>query len=332
MSTEWVVTTATERVTLNDQRQGETTFTVTNPDTSPDRAVFEVVVGEGTNAGWFSVEEPQRLIRGSASVSFLMKATVPADVPPGEYAVQGRVYSAESAPEESSALSNRVLLDVPPAPKPTRRPIPWWIPTVAALVVGALIAGGVALLRRDDPPPPSTTVAVPNLANLTPEQIKATLTRVGLTPKVLYLHLPSKVGEVEQAPPAGAQVDRESTVEARVAVNLTPTRLKGPSYVQAPYNKLPTLEWTQLEPYVTTWRIWLYQYTCDGAGAPCTDLLTIDETVTTTSFNPVVRFSFQETGRQGPFHTGKMHWQVFPVDSVGTSGPLMMQYSLQAMP
>ena len=40
MATNWVVTTAAERITLDDQRKGETTFTVTNPGPAFDRAVF----------------------------------------------------------------------------------------------------------------------------------------------------------------------------------------------------------------------------------------------------------------------------------------------------
>jgi len=57
VSTEWVVTTSSERVALNEQRQGELTFTVTNPTGRADRAVFDVVPGDGADPAWFTVDE-----------------------------------------------------------------------------------------------------------------------------------------------------------------------------------------------------------------------------------------------------------------------------------
>jgi hypothetical protein len=43
MATEWSITTAAERFTLDAQNRGEITFTVTNPSARPDRAVVEPV-------------------------------------------------------------------------------------------------------------------------------------------------------------------------------------------------------------------------------------------------------------------------------------------------
>jgi hypothetical protein len=83
MSTEWVVTTASDRITLDDAKQGETTFTVTNSGRRTDRSVFEVVPGDGAAAAWFAVAEPQRQVRPAASVSYLMKVAVPAGTGPG---------------------------------------------------------------------------------------------------------------------------------------------------------------------------------------------------------------------------------------------------------
>src|SRR5512139_2138656 len=169
MSTEWVVTTAAERVTLNEQRQGELTFTVTNPTSRADRAVFDVVPGDGADAAWFQVDEPQRAVRGTASVSYLVRAAIPAQTPPGEFAVQGRVYSADSAPEESSVLSSRVLLAVKGAEKPVKKRWPWWIWVVAALVAVVLIVTiTLVVSNRGDGPvvAPDGTVAMPDVTKL----------------------------------------------------------------------------------------------------------------------------------------------------------------------
>src|SRR5262245_7358107 len=60
MSTRWVITNAAEQVALNDQKHGETTFTVSNPTQRADRVVFDVVPGDGAEASWFSTTDPQR--------------------------------------------------------------------------------------------------------------------------------------------------------------------------------------------------------------------------------------------------------------------------------
>jgi hypothetical protein len=49
MNTNWVITTAADRIVLDDQRAGELTFTVSNPTPYPDRTVFEVVPDEGAD-------------------------------------------------------------------------------------------------------------------------------------------------------------------------------------------------------------------------------------------------------------------------------------------
>src|SRR5262245_6105291 len=111
MATKWVITTASDRIALDGTGSGETTFTVSNPSARIDRAVFDVVPGDGADAAWFTVDEPQRRVPGNGSVSYLMKVAVPAGATAGAYTVQGRVYSADSAPEEDSVLSGRLAVE-----------------------------------------------------------------------------------------------------------------------------------------------------------------------------------------------------------------------------
>lgn len=153
MTTEWVITAAAERVELDAHNRGETTFTVTNPASAPDRVVFEAVAGGGADGTWFTVEEPQRLVTGGGSVSYLVRIAVPAGAAPGSYSLQGRAYSADTAPEESSRLSGRVALEARPTVRPAR---PWWPYAVAAgLAVVVLGTVGWLLLRPGDAPPPA---------------------------------------------------------------------------------------------------------------------------------------------------------------------------------
>jgi hypothetical protein len=137
MTTEWVISEATERVKLSGGK-GEITFTVTNPGSRIDRVVFEVAPGDGADISWFPpLDEPQRMVAGQASTTYLVKIAVPAGAPAGSYWMQGRAYSADTAPEEGSRLSKRITFDVVPAVVPRKR---WWPYAVAAALVVVVLA------------------------------------------------------------------------------------------------------------------------------------------------------------------------------------------------
>ncbi|MFC7483974.1 PASTA domain-containing protein [Luedemannella flava] len=320
------------RFTLNDARAGETTFTVTNPVRRADRVVFEVVPGDGADAAWFSVAEPQRLVRGGASVSYLLKAAIPPEAPAGQYEVQARVYSADTAPEESSVLSSRVLLEVKSAPKPEKKKFPWWIVAVAGLVV--LVIGLVVWLvtRPDGPPEPPTQetgaiVTVPDITTFDAEKARDVLEKAGLTPGVSYRYDPAKIGSVTQSVPAGLRVARGSVVDVVVAVDLKPPTPSAPiGNATVPAAPPPTLRWTQPEDFVGAWRIEIFQVTCyyaNATGTNCTNLIAIDEVVKATSYRPVLRFTYRPATATtaGVYHSGTIAWRVSPVDAVGTPGP-----------
>ncbi len=177
MATAWVVTAAAERVAMSPTGTGEVTFTLTNPGPVQDRAVFEVVPGDGADRTWFTVEEPQRLVPPGGSVSYLVKAAVPIGTTGGAYWVQGRAYSADAAPEESSALSGRVTFEVAASKAPA--PKPWWILAVVAMV---MVVAGVAawLVLRPQEPDPPTLVAVPAVVGDTAKDASAKIAAAGL--------------------------------------------------------------------------------------------------------------------------------------------------------
>lgn len=149
MATRWVVTAATERVAMTNGI-GEVAFTVTNPSTSPDRAMFTVLPGEGASSSWFTTAEPQRPVGAGSSTTYVVKVTIPPGTAPGTYALQGRVYSAESAPEETSVVSGRVVCEVAAAPVVTPPPVRWWLWALVAAGVLALVAIAILVLGGGD--------------------------------------------------------------------------------------------------------------------------------------------------------------------------------------
>ncbi|MEU7873026.1 PASTA domain-containing protein [Dactylosporangium sp. NPDC049140] len=275
MSTSWVVTTAAERIALDDAKQGETTFTVTNPGTRADRAVFEVVPGDSADPAWFTVDQPQRQVAASGSASFLLAVAVPAGAAPGTYEVRGRVYSSSEAPEESSVLSNRVVFDVAAPPAAPRRRIPLWIIAVAAglVVVTGIVVTLVVTLGGGDgqagrPQPAvagSGPATVPDVTQLNEAQAAFELRRSGLVPGLVKHRNDSTRNDtvVEQSVKAGSTLQKGDAVGLVIAVRLAPPVPKTADNATISL-KDGKLEWDQAEPYVTHWSVAYWPKICIG--------------------------------------------------------------------
>jgi hypothetical protein len=339
VSTQWVVTNASGRIALDDKKQGETTFTVSNPALNADRAVFEVVPGDGAERSWFTVADPQRMVPGTGSVPYLVKVAVPADAPAGSYAIQGRVYSADLAPEESSVLSGRVVFDIgAAAPVPEAKPKPWWLIAVAALVV--LVIGVVTWLLvagGDEPKPvaggaasPSATpkdAKVPNLLGLAEEQARKELTAAGLTVGTLKRKQdPAQKDKVlQQGTAAATVVPGGSKVDLVVAVSLAAPAITSPAAGQGLGRSGVDVRWNQTEAWVAKWNVRTTKQTCYYYFAHSyRDCRWDQEAATSTTgkqYSASYNMGFQPLLNLGWYQTGPVQAIVTAVDDFGGAGP-----------
>lgn len=242
MPTKWVITTPSDHIALDDTQRGQTTFTVTNPTDKLDRVVFDIVPGDDADPSWFSIDEPQRRVPPNGSVSYLMTAEIPTDAPPGTYSVRGRVYSADSAPEEGSVLSGRLAVEVKPKAEPVKRRLPWWVFVVAGLVVVVLVVVLVLVFTSGGgkpTPEPSRSlgpsVKVPDLNHQSQAQATTNLGVFGLTVGTVR-HVQSSTPDqvVYQSVAGGSTVPRDTSVDLVVTAALvapTPTLPKANAVV-----------------------------------------------------------------------------------------------------
>jgi hypothetical protein len=344
MSTKWVITNAADRIALDEKRTGEITFTVSNPTPYPDRAVFEVVPDEGADPSWFATTEPQRLVPANGSAAYLVKVAVPADVAPSEHSVQARVYSSDSAPEESSVLSGRVLLDVagPAVPAPKRRP--WWLLAVAALVV--LVLGVVIwlLIPSGKPTPVATpshsaaastspspsaaaTVTVPNLQGLAEADAVKQLTAVGLVEgKVSHRQNPAQAGKVLAQSATLTSVPAGSKVNLEVGVSLSAPVITAPAN-GAGFGGGSSVDvrWNQTEPWVMTWQVSTTKENCYYYFAhsyrDCHNDPQANTSVGIKLYTASFSLSYQPLLNLGNYNTGNVQATVVAVDDFGTAGP-----------
>lgn len=349
-SAPWTISAGAERVPLTDQRQGETTFTVTNPGPVDARAVLDIEPGGNAQRSWFTVDEPQRPVPHGGSATFLVKLAVPAGAQPGSYWLAGRVYSADTAPEETSVLSDRVTFDVTGAATKQRSKLLWLVPVLVLVLAVAGVAaflllrdtGGEAVPTTTTPPP--TTVApapMPGLIGLTEQEATDTMAEMGITVgTVKYRQDPDNAGKVvNQSVPKDAELADDTSVDLEVAVSLNPATLQAPSNGAkfARDQDLPTVSW-QAVPNAASYRVQVESELCAFILVDILPCLYADKDKKVWP-SPYADFhirTFQEaTGTSAVLklelkvhngvpragHSGTVRWQVIPLDDFGNAGP-----------
>lgn len=147
MANEYAITAATDRVALDANRHGQTTFTVSNRASRslPSRA--RVVTQLPEASGWFTVHEPERTLAPAETQQFSVSVSVPDTAAAGDYAFRLDVVGVEN-PDEQYAQGQSIVVTVPPPVVEARR-IPWWIYVVAGVALLLVVGAVVFLLLRD---------------------------------------------------------------------------------------------------------------------------------------------------------------------------------------
>ena len=342
MSTKFVVTTATERVTLDNTRNAEITFTVTNQAQRSARALFDIRTGTGVETTWFAIDDPQRLIRPAASVPYMVRIAVPPQVAPGSYDFEARVCPADAAPEENFVLSRRVLIEVPAPPAQAKRRWPWWLIAIAAALL-AVVIGVITWLvwpSAETPqalppsPTPSTSAApveyaaVPRVIGFPLPDAVTSLQKAGFT--LGTTHYRFDVGSAglvtRQGLPAGTEAVKGSRVDLEIHSPASKANILSPKTGSNVIpNSMPLVTWAQAQAGVTRWLVIVQPErctktavgteTCSGGATPPGQIVTTRE-----HRSPLPVMTYVDTAKAGWRHNGFITIWVYPLDDVGNPG------------
>ncbi len=154
MARSFEVTAATQTVSLDLQRKGETAFTVTNTGDRPVRGRLLLKVDGQTELPWIRIEAPERSFAPHAQETFAVHIEVPAAFPPGEVRFHVEAV-AEDDPDEDWTAGPTVAFTVKglePGKKTWIQKY-WWILVIigGVVVVTTAIVLAVVLSKEQKP-------------------------------------------------------------------------------------------------------------------------------------------------------------------------------------
>ena len=132
----FTVTTASDRVTLDDSGAARASFTVTNTSSQALRGRLLTRPRDAAKPEWFTVAgESVRDFAPNGAQQVVVELKVPPGTPPGSYSFRLDAVS-EDEPDEDFTEGPYVGFDVAAPPPPPPKKFPWWI---LALVGAALL-------------------------------------------------------------------------------------------------------------------------------------------------------------------------------------------------
>jgi len=142
------VTALTTLISLDAERKGVASLTVTNATNASIRGDAVVIPKSGAKQEWFTIERASRHYDPGASEQLSVAIDAGMDAAPATYGFQVRVLLGGGVPEEQFDDGPLVKFDVeeipdkPPTPTPTpKKPFPWWIVVIIVGAIAALLIG-----------------------------------------------------------------------------------------------------------------------------------------------------------------------------------------------
>jgi len=180
MSSPFAITAATNTVFLESNRQGQTSFTVSNTTVRAVRGRAHLVVEQATAASWLTLlGEAERNFASTGSHQFVVQITLPPGAPAGDYTFRLDMVDLAN-PDDDFSEGPAVKFIVAPS-APVKKPFPWWI---VAVVVGLLIlvgGGTYGIIQLSQKKPAVTPIVT--VTKSTPTAVLPTPT---LTPKPVF--------------------------------------------------------------------------------------------------------------------------------------------------
>ena len=202
MANPFAITVATNTVSLDNNRQGGTSFTVSNTTTQPLRGRGHVVAQSATAEGWLKlVGDAERDIASQGSQQYVVQIAVPPNAPAGEYSFRLDIVDVAD-PDDNFSEGPTVQFSVPTAaPKP--KPFPWWIVAVviaALLLIGGAVYGIVHAVQTTSPTVSATTpTTAPPTPSPTPKPLFTTGTWKGQIPSAAHPQQTLQVNTFQQS-------------------------------------------------------------------------------------------------------------------------------------
>lgn len=139
MASPFAITAASNTVLLDNKRQAQTTFTVSNLSGRALRARARLVAQDSAAASWLSlVGDAERDLPIAGTQQYVVQIAVPPTGPAGSYPFRLDVVGVEN-PDEMFAQGASVTFSVP-EPE-AKKPFPIWIPIAAVVAVLVLVIG-----------------------------------------------------------------------------------------------------------------------------------------------------------------------------------------------
>ena len=134
------ITTTTNTLRLDEKRQGDVTFTVSNASEHPMRGRALLQPEDPNAADWLHLKgDAERDFPETGTERYTVTITVPKDAPPGNYALRLDMVNVKR-PDEDYTRGQTITIEVPET-EPKKKPFPWWKALVAAgvLLLGVLV-------------------------------------------------------------------------------------------------------------------------------------------------------------------------------------------------